>query len=299
MEIIKVGFCVAYDWEFLKVSLPRVYPYSDKICLSIDSKRRSWRGEPYEFDESSFRNFITDLDQENKIDILEDDFSNSKNNSRENCNLQRTTMAEALGKNGWHIQVDADEYFLNFKGFKNFLLKIDPNPKESKKPVNVLVNWLPIYKRTGNTFFLVDFEKKLPESAPFATTKPEYLRARNNGHFNILSPEFALHETWARSRADLKFKISNWGHASEELSSEKARDEKLIQWDSVNETNYMHFENLNAAKPEAWPQLKMVKANSIEELIKLVSTTKLPISTADLWLRNRRSIGKLRQWFKF
>ena len=52
---IKVGFCVAYDWELLKNSIPRVYNAADTICLSIDKNRTSWSGKKYDFDESAFQ----------------------------------------------------------------------------------------------------------------------------------------------------------------------------------------------------------------------------------------------------
>ncbi len=34
---------------------------------------------------------------------------------------------------GWHIQIDADEYFLDFKGFVDFLIKLNDNPKTSRQ----------------------------------------------------------------------------------------------------------------------------------------------------------------------
>ena len=98
---------------------------------------------------------------------------------------------------------------MDFKGFVDFLRKFDPDPDPIKKPVNVLVNLIPVYKRIEDSFFVVDFGNELPESAPFATTRPQYERARNNGHFNILSDSFALHESWSRDVDELKFKISN------------------------------------------------------------------------------------------
>lgn len=44
---IKVGFCVAYDWNLLHVSIPKIYDDADVICLSIDKNRRSWAGLRY------------------------------------------------------------------------------------------------------------------------------------------------------------------------------------------------------------------------------------------------------------
>src|SRR5690349_10266607 len=111
--MIKVGFCVSYDWVLLKRSLPRVYGQADKICLSIDKNRRSWTGTPYVFDEDAFRSWISSVDVQNKIDVYEDDFALSNLSAMENDTRQRNLMAKRLGKGGWHIQVDSDEYFLD------------------------------------------------------------------------------------------------------------------------------------------------------------------------------------------
>ena len=93
-KIIKTGFCVAYDWELLKYSLPGVYEESDMICLAIDKDRHSWSCNKYEFDDKAFYDFIKKTDRENKIDIYEDDFSLSHLNARENCNRHRTLLAK-------------------------------------------------------------------------------------------------------------------------------------------------------------------------------------------------------------
>ena len=67
MDKIKVGFCVAYDWELLRHSLPLVYADADIICLSIDKKRRSWAGASYQWNSESFQNFIQSIDTKKKI----------------------------------------------------------------------------------------------------------------------------------------------------------------------------------------------------------------------------------------
>ena len=51
--MIKTGFCVSYDWELLKTSLPRVYEASDIICLAVDKNRMTWGMKPFDFDEEA------------------------------------------------------------------------------------------------------------------------------------------------------------------------------------------------------------------------------------------------------
>ena len=43
--MIKLGYCVAYDWDLLRYSIPKIYEHTDVICLSIDKNRQSWTGE--------------------------------------------------------------------------------------------------------------------------------------------------------------------------------------------------------------------------------------------------------------
>ena len=99
---IKVGYCVAYDWELLKKSIPRVYDYADVICLSIDKNRRSWGGERYAFDEEAFLKWTKEIDVQSKLLIYEDDFFLPELQSIENDNRQRNLMAQFLGEGVRH-----------------------------------------------------------------------------------------------------------------------------------------------------------------------------------------------------
>ena len=245
--MIKVGFCVAYDWELLKKSVPRVYKHADLICLAVDKNRKSWAGNPYAFDDDAFYAFVQEVDTDKKITLYEDDFALPNLNSRQNGNRHRELIAEKMGAGGWHIQIDADEYFLDFEGFVGFLKQLLPNPTGKEKPFNVLANWLPLIKKVDDGFLYVDFLGKIPETAPFATTNPNYERARHNGYFNKYSSYYVLHETWARGEEQLKFKISNWGHASEELDEKALRESHLKIWRALDSRNYQVIKNIHAA----------------------------------------------------
>ena len=148
---IKTGFCVSYDWELLKKSIPPIYEQSDIICLAVDKNRKSWSGNKYTFDEVAFRSFVQQVDKDKKIEIYEDDFSRPDLNARQNCNRQRTMIAEQLKKGGWHIQIDSDEYFTDFSGFVNTLKAINPRPTGDEKPVNVCPYLIPLIKQTAIT----------------------------------------------------------------------------------------------------------------------------------------------------
>ena len=295
--IIKVGFCVSYDWELLKKSVPRIYKQADMICLALDKDRKSWAGNPYQFDDAAFYLFVRQIDVDKKITIYEDSFSLPDLNSRENCNRHRMLIAEKMGKGGWHIQIDSDEYFLDFQGFIDQLKRINPNPTGSEKPLNVLACWIPLIKKTDDGFLYVDFGSSIPETAPFATTKPEYLRARHNGHFNYLTSFFVLHETWARGDEDLWFKINNWGHSAEELESKNKRLSYYTLWKSLDSRNYQYVSDFHPAAPHVWPKLSFRQANNVEELLLTMGSPQFPLSKIQLWFRNNRNMARLRSLF--
>ncbi len=294
-KIIKTGFCVAYDWELLKYSLPGVYEESDMICLAIDKDRHSWSCNKYEFDDKAFYDFIKKTDRENKIDIYEDDFSLSHLNARENCNRHRTLLAKRMKPGGWHIQIDVDEYFIDFKGFANYLKSIHTNPTGKEKPVNVCANIIPVFKKSQQGYFYVAFGKgKMPENAPVATNVPVYERARNNGHFNHISPYYFVHETWARSEDELRYKLNNWGHSAEELELKEKRESFLKLWRAIDKYNYMLVRDIHPAVPDVWPGLAYCEAADMNDFISQMKEIRFPAGKFDLWLRNNRLMAKIR-----
>src|SRR4051812_40490040 len=118
---IKVGFCVAYDWYLLKNALPSIYASADLICLSIDSDRISWSGHPFAFDDDAFRAFVAEIDVQRKIVVFEDRFCIEGLTPMQNEVRQRNLVAAFVGMDGWHIQLDCDEYFLDFEQFVRYL----------------------------------------------------------------------------------------------------------------------------------------------------------------------------------
>ncbi|HNE93584.1 MAG TPA: hypothetical protein PKZ66_05650 [Chitinophagaceae bacterium] len=297
--MIKVGFCVSYDWEFLKHSIPRVYQEADIICLALDKDRHSWKCNPYQFDDDAFYSFVKSIDTQNKIDIYEDDFSMSELNSRENCNRHRMMIADRMGKGGWHIQVDSDEYFLDFSGFVQELKKIYKNPTENEFPINVCCPFIPLFKKTENGYLYVDTSNNFPEIIPVATNKPNYERARQNGYFNIYTKSYVIHDTWARSEAEMKYKIDNWGHAAEELHATEIRNAYFNLWKTTNEFNYQYLYNFHPASPKVWEQLSYIEANNIDELIQNLKIPKFPLSNLQLAFKNSINYSRLAKIFPF
>ena len=152
---IKVGFCVAYDWYLLKHSLPIIYPYADVICLSIDKDRISWAGNKYPINDKEFYAFVNDIDTQHKIVIYEDDFYQENLTSMQNEVRQRNKMAQYLGidQKSWYIQLDADEYFLNFEAFCNELQQLRPT-----RPINVCCPFVILFKKTDKGYLFIKNE---------------------------------------------------------------------------------------------------------------------------------------------
>lgn len=289
-KIIKVGFCVSYDWELLKNSVPRVYKDAEIICFSLDKNRRSWSGAFYTFDDQKFYNWIKEIDVENKIQVYEDDFFVPELNPLENDNRQRNLMAKFMGEGGWHIQIDSDEYFIDFAAFVNYLKKLNPTPTPKQKPINICVNQIPLLKRLAKGMIVVNFEDRAYEYAPFATNVPIYQAARRNGHFNHISNAFAIHETWARSEQDLWSKINNWGH-SEDFNKESY----YSLWKALDEYNCQYIKNFHPLQPTTWPSLLYCEGQDIDKVISnLQKKNRFYISEKELSIRNSRNLARLR-----
>jgi len=203
-------------------------------------------------------------------------------------------IAEKMGKGGWHIQVDSDEYFLDFGSFVQELRRINNCPTGFEKPLNVCACVIPLIKKTSNGYLYVDFKSDVPETFPFATTFPDYQRARHNNHFNRLSSHYVIHETWARSENELWFKINNWGHAAEELQEQQRRLSYYNLWKSLDENNYQYVTNFHPAQAPTWPALNYCPGNSNQDFIQNFVATKFPLSTVQLFLRNNRNVSRIK-----
>lgn len=258
---IKVIFLLSYDYEFIKYSLPLVYSESTKILISIDKNRISWTGNKYTFDESII-DWIKSFDIENKVTFFQENFYVPKNTPMENETRQRQMSADFLIKGGWTIQLDVDEYFINFKSFVDFLKSkskylIDPE----KNQITVASNWIILFKQDLNGFFIIAGSKF---SLRIATNFPVYSNARNVKCKTIFTRTIILHQSFARGYYDIKAKVENWGHANDILNPK----EYIEFWDSINSENYKKVRNFSPFNPKTdFKKLEYLPAKSIKDLI--------------------------------
>ncbi len=253
--MIAVGFLVSYDFDLLRYSLPLVYTYADKIVLAIDSRRKTFTGSSFAFDEL-FKTWIDAFDKEKKIQWLEEAFFKEGLTPFEVVLAKRNRMLEVMQPADWFIQLDADEYFTDFGGFMCYLKAIDPGARK----LAVSVKWKTIFKEVSSGFLMIAGRT---ERIQIATNFPEYTVERGNeAAENMDSDFFMLHQSWARSESEIKTKVENWSHAND-------FDTSLFyeKWQTCNHRNYKRYINFHPIHNLLWPRLEKVKAPSIEALI--------------------------------
>jgi hypothetical protein len=129
---------------------------------------------------------------------------------------------------------------------------------------------------------------------PFATNKPEYLNARRNSHFNVISPFFVLHETWARGEEELLNKINSWGHDNDFASKESY----FNFWKILDEHNYIYVKDFHPLRSATWQKLGFIPELAVESAIKwLQQHGHLKVDTRHLIKTNSRIYQGLKHRF--
>ncbi|TNJ43177.1 hypothetical protein KFZ70_11085 [Tamlana fucoidanivorans] len=257
MNKIQVGFLVSYDYELLKNAIPLVYKQADTIYLALDKDRKTWNGETIEIADNFF-DWIRAYDTDKKIHLYEDQFY-VKDLSTMQCEVrERKMLANKMGIGNWIIQLDADEYFINFKRFVTYLrtkTRLLINPE--KHPVQIQPFHVSLYKKVDEGYLYVDEATK----TVVATNYPEYTVGRKTKGQVIYFNALILHECLARNRDDLLQKLTNWGH-----NNDFDIEAFMKKWDGVNEHNYKEKENFFFLEPEKWKYLDFVKGKNFKEL---------------------------------
>jgi hypothetical protein len=284
MKKIQVGLLLSYDYELLKLAIPPIYNEADTIFLAKDKQNRTWKGNLFEIDPAFFE-WLKAFDKENKIEIYEDDFYVAELSTIENDTRERRMLSEKMGIGNWLIQIDSDEYFIDFASFVKKLRRLDgylDNPEKNKIQIGAF--WLIIYKNTENGILYVD----KPMKSIFATNYPNYKTGRRTNQRVIYFDDLVLHESVARNETELKFKLENWGHNID------VNKDFLNKWLAVNENNYQQFADFYYIEPERWKKLAFFPTKDLDKIKTFVSASKsLKFSKTKLFFKN------FGQWFKF
>lgn len=262
--MIKVGFLVSYDFKYLYKSIPLVYDASDLIVLAVDKDRLTWSGNPLYIDPLFFE-WVKEFDTLNKIVIYEDAFYIPQNSPAENDTRERNLLAKAMGEGGWHIQIDSDEYFNDFKGFVSFLNEKKQFLKNPEKhPIEIHVQWITLFKKVEGGFLYI---KDSLDAVEVATNYPKYKYMRATRHSKKIITKFILlHQSWARDDDEIYTKITNWSHRDD--SDNVAFFEF---WKNINLSNYKEITNFHENDPTKWKALEFISEEELDSLkIKII-----------------------------
>ncbi len=265
---IKIGFLISYDYKYIFDALPIVYPYADQIILCIDVNRNTWAGGKYDIDPGFFAH-IRAMDTDGKIIFFEDDFYVPSLSPMENDTRERNMLSEKMGPDCWKLQIDADEYFLNFDKVCAFLQKhryLLSKPMYNR--VNIRANWITLFKKTTHGYIYIDNE----EDFSFATNLvgQHYFARDLDGRQNreIYTNFRVLHHSWAREPHEVYQKIKNWSH-KDDFDGDAFYD----FWMSIDETNYMNFQDLHPIYRGAWKRLKFIACSDVHDFINKFNAT--------------------------
>lgn len=259
-KIIKIGYLLSYDYKFIFNSLKQTYDFADEIYICYDKDGKTWAGNYFEIPETIFSE-IRKLDHKKKIKLYADTFHIEGKSSIDLDTRQRNMLAEKMGKGGWHLQIDSDEYPVNFEKLTSFLRKQKYLLRNTEKtPVNFFVNFVTLFKQTEEGFFVVS---PYTESCFLITNVPLYINARLPKNDYILRLNFNnIHQSWGRSKEEILQKITNWGH-----NNDFDTMEFYNKWENLSQENYTQFKDFHPLYPKDWHELKFISAKNIEEFI--------------------------------
>lgn len=259
-NIIKVGYLLSYDYKFIFNSLKQIYDFSDEIFICYDKDGKTWAGNDFEIPDTVF-SAIRQLDHQKKIVFYSDTFYVKELSTIDLDTRQRNMLAQKMGKGGWHIQIDSDEYLVGFEKLAFFLRKQKYLLRNTEKtPVNFFVNFVTLFKQTDEGFFVIS---PFTESCFLITNVPEYINARlPKNNFSLKLPVNNIHQSWARTQNEILQKINNWGHNNDFDTADFYN-----KWDNLNQENYTQFKNFHPIYPMDWPDLRFIPAKNVEEFI--------------------------------
>lgn len=261
--IVKAGYLISYDYEYLKYSLPLIYDNDrvHEIILVIDKDRLTWSGNKFEISDDFFK-WIKAIDTKHKIKILEDSFCNTALSPMINETVERNYLYSKMGKCDWYIQLDCDEYFVNFDSFIAALEKIYLDKNKSLNPISVGVKFANLFKKTEKGFLVIS---PIKENCWAATSNPVCYYGRvNEDNEKIELDSILIHQSWARPEDEIHQKITNWGHKNDFNSNSYFK-----LWQSLDEDNYKYIQNFHPLKNNdgIWNELKLLNVETIEALL--------------------------------
>ena len=256
---------ISYDAGYLPNSISSYYDYVDEIILGLDIDRVSWSNNSFTFNEEKLFSELSEIDVDNKISIIEDNFHQSAI-AIENDNYERNFL-KAQCNNDWVFSFDADEYLVNAK---DFFYNYCPLVEKYADKIDICMTWATPYKIIDDTILVIANKDDSPfygENQGVVTHKNStftYARWTDKsatGHNRVISPLIAIHWSLCRSKEDLHEKIHNIGH-----SDLVENDPFYNIWDKVTLDNYKELENFKTSGlgQAQWPKLYALPLEQLE-----------------------------------
>jgi len=261
--IVKVGYLVSYDYEYLKHSLPTIYSCKNiqEIILVIDKDRLTWSGNSFEIP-NTFFDWITLFDIDKKITIIEGSFYNGHAEPIMNETAERNFLFKEMGKCDWYIQLDCDEYFIDFNAFISKLEDIYLDTSIYSKQISIRAQYAILFKKIEKGYLSIS---PLRERCWIATSNPICYYGRVNKNNRLLElDDIIVHQSWARSEGEVFQKIMNWGHKNDFNTMSY-----FNLWQSLDKDNYQYISNFHPLKnnDNVWQRLKLLNIESIDTLL--------------------------------
>ncbi|PZR20606.1 MAG: hypothetical protein DI539_10300 [Flavobacterium psychrophilum] len=280
---IKVGFLVSYDYEFLKTSLPLVYKEADTITLAIDENLNTWSGQKFTI-APEFFSWFEAIDTDKKITFYRDNFYIPELDAKANDTRERRLLGEKMGE-GWNIQIDADEYFVDFAAFANYL---KTNKFIQNKTVQICALWITFFKQLEDGILYI----KEPDPFYIGSSNPDYIRCRKNKkQMKVYVPFLVLHQSWARTEEDLEKKLKNWGH-----NQDFDVDAYIDFWKNLSKDNYHTAKNFHPLGSDNWDSLSYCQGSNMQEIMQNLKHNLPKINWTRLFWKN---LGERIKYFKF
>jgi hypothetical protein len=233
---------LAYDYRYAFDAIRSYYDIADEIILGLDCDRLSLRRQPFAIDMNEVAAFISQIDRNKKIRLIEENF-HSDDHPMGNETLERCMLSLQCAQGNWVVQIDSDEILMNGPEFRRWILAASPDHTYQAK-------WINVFKSFGDKALMIDPPTEL---TPVATKlRGQYARARVTRQPVALSPLNMLHFSWGRTPDELMQKLRNWSH-----SLDFNVDTFFKMWQSIDLQNYQSFHNFHPIDGPTWQNLRL------------------------------------------
>lgn len=233
------AYVLAADPTWIERSVSAYYPFVDKIVVSYDRSSRGWTGAPIPVEECITR--LRVLDGDGKMSFVPGDFSSAVRDPMDNDTLQRGVALRLAGEDAdWVLQLDTDEFLPHPEALLEAVQVADKLSVVGVEwPMRVLYRRFgasqvlevcasdggdhfeyiaPIVVRSGTQ---LTHSRRTGKSALRAVVRGDsrslqLKRAPEAGEIReerLSAGEAIVHNSWARSPAEMMRKLASWSHS--------------------------------------------------------------------------------------